>query len=331
MAESSPKNLREPQDGSVADPNYSQPADLDAELGSSGSDQPPAAASSDSPKAGSSEPPTAGPSESPTAGPSEPPAAPSQPPSAVPSQPPTAGGPPESKGVTLRTASYLFLFIVTIVSLVADLATKAWAKGYFESVGRTVREVVLIPNFMSIIYAKNRGGAWGLLQSESEAIRRPFFLIVSVVAIVFIVSLYRKLAPGQTALKWGLPLVLGGALGNLVDRIRYGFVVDFVDCYLEWGGRVRHWPTFNVADIAICVGVGLMAIDMFTSRKKKPKKPADAPAGAPGAAKADEAPEAFGPTTASALGKDGPEPVGVSAPRSAANGAGAQLPPTEGA
>lgn len=169
-------------------------------------------------------------------------------------------------------ASYVFLAVVTLVNLVADLWSKSWAKSSFEDVRPGGdRRVVVVEDFMNFIFAKNRGGAWGLLQNETEAIRRPFFLIVSVAAIVFIVSLYRKLQPGQTALKWGLPLVLGGALGNLIDRIRYGYVIDFIDVYMTWDGAVKHWPTFNVADISICVGVGLMAIDMFTSREKKPQ------------------------------------------------------------
>ncbi|HHH31108.1 MAG TPA: signal peptidase II [Polyangiaceae bacterium] len=181
--------------------------------------------------------------------------------------------------------SYVFLVVVTVVNLVADLWSKHWAKSHFESVkpGGS-RQLVVIDDMMNLIFAKNRGGAWGLLQDETEALRRPFFLIVSVAAIVFIVSLYRKLQKGQTALKWGLPLVLGGALGNLVDRIRYGYVVDFIDIYgnlPEWVASLgmkpglRHWPTFNVADISICVGVALMAIDMFTSRHHEPGKGAD--------------------------------------------------------
>ena len=63
--------------------------------------------------------------------------------------------------------------------------------------------------------------------------------------------------------------MLGGALGNLVDRIVYGWVIDFIDCYAVVGADEKHWPTFNVADIAICIGVGLMAIDMFTTRESK--------------------------------------------------------------
>ena len=170
----------------------------------------------------------------------------------------------------------MFLIVVTFVNLVADLWSKAWAKNHFESLRPgDPRRVVILEDHMNFIFAKNRGGAWGLLQNETEALRRPFFLIVSVAAIVFIVSLYRKLQPGQTALKWGLPLVLGGALGNLVDRIRYGYVVDFIDVYMQMDGRPKHWPTFNVADIAICIGVALMAIDMFTSREGAEEKKPD--------------------------------------------------------
>jgi signal peptidase II len=196
------------------------------------------------------------------------------------------------------------LVVVTVVNLVADLWSKWWAKSHFEAVrpGGS-RKVVVIEDVMNFIFAKNRGGAWGLLQDETEALRRPFFLVVSVAAIVFIVSLYRKLQPGQTALKWGLPLVLGGALGNLVDRIRYGYVVDFIDVYMNVEGKVRHWPTFNVADISICVGVALMAIDMFTSRSPSSDKKAAAVTSSSGAAdtKSATSPEsatATPPTTA---------------------------------
>lgn len=169
--------------------------------------------------------------------------------------------------------SYAFLVIASLLCLAADLGTKWWAKGRLDfSDGRILgsRRIEVIKGYLGFIFAKNQGGAWGLLQDESEAVRRPFFLVISAVAILFIVTLYRRVTPEQTALKWGLPLVLGGALGNLVDRIRYGYVIDFIDVNL---GSLYRWPTFNVADIAIVVGVGLMAIDMFTSRRT-PSEPA---------------------------------------------------------
>jgi signal peptidase II len=146
--------------------------------------------------------------------------------------------------------------------------------------------IVIVKDHLSFTLAYNKGGAWGLLQTASETVRKPFFLIVSVLAIAFIVSLYNRLAPGQRALKWGLPMVLGGALGNLSDRVTRSSVIDFIDYRADWIEKMNvfvarwakswsvtdHWPTFNVADIFICIGVGLMAVDMVTSRRK-PKAP----------------------------------------------------------
>lgn len=179
------------------------------------------------------------------------------------------GAPPQPtrEGSVFRP-SYLFLALVSAITVVADLGTKHWALRRLETPEGIATPMQVIEGKLAFVLARNRGGAWGLLQSASDAIRKPFFLLVSVVAIAFIVSLYRRLAPEQRALKWGLPLVLGGAIGNLVDRIRFSWVVDFIDIHIVHNGRAYHWPTFNVADIAICVGVGLMAIDMLGSRQK---------------------------------------------------------------
>jgi signal peptidase II len=180
---------------------------------------------------------------------------------------------------TKHHPSYLFLAVVSIVTLVSDIGTKLWAEKRLDS---AVPFPQLWDNHLTFTLAKNRGGAWGLLQTANENVRRPFFLLVSVAAIAFIVTLYRRLTPKQRALKWGLPLVLGGALGNVFDRIRYGHVIDFIDYRAEWvrkmndwvgrmfpghGVATDHWPTFNVADVAICIGVALMAIDMFGSKR----------------------------------------------------------------
>jgi signal peptidase II len=178
--------------------------------------------------------------------------------------------------------SFVFFGCIAALSLALDVTSKAWAE---VELTRRVHDgpIVLIENHLNLSLAYNRGGAWGLLQNASEAVRRPFFLGVSIAAIAFIVSLYGKLLPGQRALKWGLPLVLGGALGNLADRITRGSVVDFVDYRADWveglnkllalvidGWHVTdHWPTFNVADISICCGVALMALDMLTSRRRR--------------------------------------------------------------
>lgn len=178
--------------------------------------------------------------------------------------------------------TYVFFGVLAGVALLLDIASKAWAEVVLSARTLDDPSIVLIDDHLLFTLAYNRGGAWGLLHDASEAIRRPFFLGVSLLAIAFIVSLYSRLAPGQRALKWGLPLVLGGALGNLSDRIIRSSVVDFIDYRADWIEAMNrgiaklyktwtitdHWPTFNVADIFICIGVGLMAVDMITSRRK---------------------------------------------------------------
>lgn len=198
----------------------------------------------------------------------------------------TANQIPET--ILMPRPSPMFLAVVSVASLAADVVTKLWAEKRLEGYPGFIN---VVDNHLMFVLAKNKGGAWGLLQGQNENVRRPFFLLVSVAAIAFIVTLYRRLQPRQYALKWGLPLVLGGALGNVFDRIRYGHVIDFIDYRAEWIRKLNelvakyspshvvtdHWPTFNVADIAICVGVGLMAIDMMTSRRGKAPATPDVP------------------------------------------------------
>ena len=154
--------------------------------------------------------------------------------------------------------SYVFLGVTSSVFLASDLLTKWWALKALEA---REEPIVLIPKLLRFELAFNRGGAWSMFANQPDSIRLPFFFAVSGAAVLFILSLYRKLEPHQKALKWALPLVLGGALGNLVDRVRYEHVVDFIDPY-------HYWPTFNVADIWIVAGVLLMAVDMFTPKPK---------------------------------------------------------------
>jgi signal peptidase II len=168
-----------------------------------------------------------------------------------------------------RPAPMSFLVIVTLVSLAADLVTKYFAKSRlsgYDAKAHAAHRFEVWKNHADFIFAQNPGGAWSFLRGLPDSLRRPFFLVVSAAAIVFIVSIYRRVSDDQRAMKWGLPLALGGAMGNLVDRIRYGWVVDFVDVYVSRAGHEHHWPTFNVADIAIVLGVGLMAIDMLWTR-----------------------------------------------------------------
>lgn len=191
----------------------------------------------------------------------------------TPTDKPTTATPPVA-----AEPSYLFLTLVSVLVLVADLGSKWWAVKALEKDGFRLPAKELIKGRLALVLARNPGGAWGMFHDQPEKVRKPFFVVVSVIAVIVIVGMYRKLDRKQLALKWGLPLVLGGALGNLVDRIRYGQVIDFIDV-VYWhnkAGLERHWPTFNVADIAICVGVGLMAIDFLFPHKRPvaPRKPA---------------------------------------------------------
>jgi signal peptidase II len=175
---------------------------------------------------------------------------------------------------------YVFLVVVAGVSLAADLGTKWWAKARHADLDHW-EPYSFFDGHLKFIYAENPGGAFGLLGREPQWLRVPTFIVISIAAIWFILHLYRRLEPRQKALKLGLPLVFAGAIGNLADRVRYNFVVDFIDVS---GKAVRglndllhnpsdHWPTFNIADIVIVAGVLLMAVDMFQSRKPKAVAP----------------------------------------------------------
>jgi signal peptidase II len=108
------------------------------------------------------------------------------------------------------------------------------------------------------------------LRNASPTFRIPFFIIVSLLAIGLIIWFFRRIELHKRLLPLAVSLVLGGAVGNLIDRVRMGKVVDFIDWYLTIGGKERHWPTFNVADAAITVGVILLILEMFIGFKKEP-------------------------------------------------------------
>lgn len=157
---------------------------------------------------------------------------------------------------------YLFLATIAIPLIVLDQATKL-------IILRTVTlhsTIPVIPDFFDIVHARNQGAAFGVLRDNS--IRLPFLIGVSFLAVIVIAIFFRKLRPDQKLSAWGLSLVLSGAVGNLIDRVRIGEVVDFLN--VHWYGH--YWPAFNVADSAICVGVGLLVIDMLLEERRKKKQ-----------------------------------------------------------
>lgn len=190
-------------------------------------------------------------------------------------------------------ASLSFLAVVALVSCAADLVTKGWAHARltgFDPKRSGAKVLTIIPDHLDFIFAQNPGGAWSFLRGLPDGLRRPFFLFVSAAAMVFIFSIYRRVHRDQTGMKWGLALALGGAMGNLVDRIRYGWVIDFIDVYVIRGGREFHWPTFNVADIAIVAGVILMSKDMIVATRRASAPPPEARGASEGPAGGDPAP-----------------------------------------
>ena len=151
--------------------------------------------------------------------------------------------------------------VIVILSaiLALDFCTKYLAQIFLAK----VHSLVIIPNFFNLTYVENRGAAFGFLAETSSRFRTPFFIIVSVVAIIFITVFYLK-TEGSTWFHLGLLFILGGAVGNFIDRLRMGVVVDFL--YFHW--YQYYWPAFNVADTVICIGVGILIIDMFFIHKK---------------------------------------------------------------
>ena len=122
-------------------------------------------------------------------------------------------------------------------------------------------------------YTQNRGAAWGVLAGAGEKFRVPFFYLVSIVAILFIFSYYRKLSNSQRYLQIALALVLGGAVGNALDRLLRGYVIDFIDWHWfdpHWLHPSLHWPTFNVADSGITVGLAMLFLEMLFVKKPAP-------------------------------------------------------------
>jgi signal peptidase II len=151
--------------------------------------------------------------------------------------------------------SLLGLFAVAAIVVVADQFTKSWILDNFAlHESRTI-----IPGFFNLTSIRNTGAAFGLLAGSNGAWRPWFFGAIAVAALVSIAFLFNHYSRKGRIFVFSLACIAGGAVGNLIDRVRFGSVVDFLDFYI---GRY-HWPAFNVADSAIVVGVGLFLLGSF--------------------------------------------------------------------
>ena len=124
------------------------------------------------------------------------------------------------------------------------------------------QSIEIIHNFFHIIYIRNTGGAFGIFSGISNLYFQKIFIIITLAAIGFIGLLYWKLEAKQYGTAIGIALVMGGAIGNLIDRIRLGSVIDFLDFHYY----AYHWPAFNVADSSITIGCFVLGISIFLKK-----------------------------------------------------------------
>ena len=141
------------------------------------------------------------------------------------------------------------------------------ARGRFAYVNS--RPIIVIEDFFTFRYVENCSNAFSLMKNVPEGFRFPFLLIISILACFVIPYMFIKTPLEHRFTLYALPFILSGALGNLLDRMLYRYVIDFVDWYVVMDGKEHHWPTFNVADVAIVVGIGLMGIQIIKTPRKK--------------------------------------------------------------
>lgn len=132
----------------------------------------------------------------------------------------------------------------------------------------------VVPGLFHLTLVHNTGMAFGLLSGADLPFKSILVTLLSVVALGAVLYYALSSGPGERVTRFGLALILGGALGNIVDRIRLGYVVDFLDVFY----RDAHWPAFNLADSAICVGVGLLILESLSKRSPAIGPETDVPA-----------------------------------------------------
>lgn len=160
---------------------------------------------------------------------------------------------------------YRFVLSVAAIVVVLDQVTKWYIRrtvGLYES-------IVVLDSFFHITHVRNAGGAFSLFAGAPSALRLPFFVLVSMAAVVALLVFVRRVEPQHHLLLFGLGAILGGALGNFVDRMTSGEVTDFLD--FHWRGW--YWPAFNVADSFITTGMVILVLYSFLVRDEDDKSP----------------------------------------------------------
>jgi signal peptidase II len=183
----------------------------------------------------------------------------------------------------------LWLLLVVVIGLGSDQASKVWAQRKLAEPFQVSEEVVVdgkpqqltkevfypieivevIPNFFNLVYKENPAAAFSLTSSIPAWIRRPLLITVSILATLFFIIWYFRMKQNDGLLLASFSLILAGAIGNLFDRIRLGYVIDFLDVYAgPFGYPHLHWPTFNIADSLIVIGaIGVICRTLYPSRE----------------------------------------------------------------
>ena len=187
---------------------------------------------------------------------------------------------PVTTDAKLHAAKWKIFAIVSLLSLIADQATKIWARASLPTtrVAGTGAcdipadlvtghchgvKVEVIGGFWDHVLSMNPGSAFGLFGGQSFA--RVMLSIIGIAAVGGMIWMLHKSRTDQKVLHWALAFVAGGAVGNLIDRIYYGVVTDMI----SWHAGKHTWPTFNIADVVLVVGVGLMFIDIQKEGKRE--------------------------------------------------------------
>ncbi|MEK2688988.1 signal peptidase II [Bdellovibrio sp. GT3] len=157
---------------------------------------------------------------------------------------------------------YIWLVAISAFLIALDQVTKLYVHTHFH-LGESV---VVIPNFFNLTYVRNFGAAFGFLAESHPSFRELFFLSMPPIALIIILGILRGVKDDDTKQIIALSSIFGGAIGNYIDRIRFRYVIDFLDFHIygKWS-----WPAFNVADMAIVGGVCLLLLLMFLENSKK--------------------------------------------------------------
>ncbi|MFB0566561.1 MAG: signal peptidase II [Candidatus Aminicenantaceae bacterium] len=155
-----------------------------------------------------------------------------------------------------RFIYYLLVFSV----LIADQLTKYIISRTLE----LYKSVVVIPGFFSITHARNRGAIFGFFSQSGSQLMQVILTGASLIALALVIYYFFKTSPEDKIMKISLSLILGGAIGNLIDRVLKGYVVDFADFYI----KNLHWPSFNFADASITIGAILLVYIILRGKQK---------------------------------------------------------------